>query len=160
MLPEILQRHLGLGAVWIIRWKWPPRAARATVIYRSDSNQAHLAANADGSVSLFDPGFAQMTWRGAHGGAGARPAAWAFARFGTLADVCAAPRRLVGGCGRASTRPQPGRDRRRPAADGGDGAALIRYTRRAQKLAQLQMDFVAGVSHELRTPLTTIYTAG
>ena len=39
-------------------------------------------------------------------------------------------------------------------------AALIRYTRRAQKLAQLQMDFVAGVSHELRTPLTTIYTAG
>lgn len=39
-------------------------------------------------------------------------------------------------------------------------SALVRYTRRAQKLAQLQMDFVAGVSHELRTPLTTIYTAG
>ena len=39
-------------------------------------------------------------------------------------------------------------------------AALIRYTRRAQRLAQLQMDFVAGVSHELRTPLTVIHTAG
>jgi signal transduction histidine kinase len=38
-------------------------------------------------------------------------------------------------------------------------AALIRYTRRAQKLAELQMDFVAGVSHELRTPLTVIHTA-
>ncbi len=39
-------------------------------------------------------------------------------------------------------------------------AALIRFTRRAQKMAQLQMDFVAGVSHELRTPLTVIHTAG
>jgi signal transduction histidine kinase len=38
-------------------------------------------------------------------------------------------------------------------------AALIRYTRRAQKLAQLQMEFVAGVSHELRTPLTVIHGA-
>jgi signal transduction histidine kinase len=39
------------------------------------------------------------------------------------------------------------------------GAALIRYTRRAQQLADLQMDFVTGVSHELRTPLTVIHTA-
>lgn len=38
-------------------------------------------------------------------------------------------------------------------------AALIRFTRRAQRLAQLQMDFVTGVSHELRTPLTVIHTA-
>ncbi|MDQ6663309.1 MAG: HAMP domain-containing histidine kinase [Acidobacteriota bacterium] len=39
-------------------------------------------------------------------------------------------------------------------------AALIRFTRRAQKLAELQMEFVAGVSHELRTPLTVMRTAG
>jgi signal transduction histidine kinase len=38
-------------------------------------------------------------------------------------------------------------------------AALVRFTRRAQRLAELQMDFVAGVSHELRTPLTVIHTA-
>ena len=38
-------------------------------------------------------------------------------------------------------------------------AALVRYTRRAQRLAELQMEFVAGVSHELRTPLTVIHTA-
>lgn len=37
--------------------------------------------------------------------------------------------------------------------------ALVRYSRRAHQLAELQMNFVAGVSHELRTPLTVIRTA-
>jgi signal transduction histidine kinase len=36
---------------------------------------------------------------------------------------------------------------------------LVRFSRRAQNLAELQMNFVAGVSHELRTPLTVIRTA-
>ena len=36
---------------------------------------------------------------------------------------------------------------------------LIRFTRKAQQLAELQMNFVAGVSHELRTPLAVIGTA-
>jgi signal transduction histidine kinase len=38
-------------------------------------------------------------------------------------------------------------------------AALVRFSRQAQRLAELQMHFVAGVSHELRTPLTVIRTA-
>jgi signal transduction histidine kinase len=38
-------------------------------------------------------------------------------------------------------------------------AALVRFSRQAQRLAELQMNFVAGVSHELRTPLTVIRTA-
>jgi signal transduction histidine kinase len=37
--------------------------------------------------------------------------------------------------------------------------ALVRFSRRAQQLAEVQMNFVAGVSHELRTPLTVIRTA-
>jgi signal transduction histidine kinase len=37
--------------------------------------------------------------------------------------------------------------------------ALVRFTRQTHRLAQLQIDFVAGVSHELRTPLTVIRTA-
>ena len=41
----------------------------------------------------------------------------------------------------------------------GSVAMLIRYSRQAQRLAELQMNFVAGVSHELRTPLTVIRTA-
>ena len=38
-------------------------------------------------------------------------------------------------------------------------AMLVRFSRQAQHLAELQMSFVAGVSHELRTPLTVIRTA-
>jgi signal transduction histidine kinase len=38
-------------------------------------------------------------------------------------------------------------------------AVLVRLSRRAHRLAELQMNFVAGVSHELRTPLTVIRTA-
>jgi signal transduction histidine kinase len=38
-------------------------------------------------------------------------------------------------------------------------AMLVRFSRQAQQLANLQINFVAGVSHELRTPLTVIRTA-
>ena len=38
-------------------------------------------------------------------------------------------------------------------------ALLLVTTRRAQRLARLQMEFVAGVSHELRTPLSVICSA-
>jgi len=39
------------------------------------------------------------------------------------------------------------------------GAALAEFSQRAQRLAKVEMEFVAGVSHELRTPLTVIRTA-
>jgi len=39
-------------------------------------------------------------------------------------------------------------------------ALIVVSARRAQRFAQLQMDFVAGISHELRTPLTVICSAG
>lgn len=38
--------------------------------------------------------------------------------------------------------------------------ALIAALRRADELARMQLDFVAGVSHELRTPLAVIRSAG
>ncbi|HEY4359619.1 MAG TPA: HAMP domain-containing sensor histidine kinase [Bryobacteraceae bacterium] len=38
-------------------------------------------------------------------------------------------------------------------------AMLLRASRETQRVAELQMNFVAGVSHELRTPLTVIRTA-
>lgn len=39
-------------------------------------------------------------------------------------------------------------------------ALLVSSARRAERLAQAQMDFVAGVSHELRTPISVIDAAG
>ena len=39
-------------------------------------------------------------------------------------------------------------------------AMIILSAQRAQRLARLQVDFVAGVSHELRTPLAVICSAG
>jgi signal transduction histidine kinase len=138
------------------------KAIPPVVIYRSDSTQAqqHLTANADASVSLFDPGLMRMVWRGARGGGpgpgrggpGPDSGRWQMYvrhRAGSLEAVVS-------------------QARIRSLAVTGfvlllmvmTVAALFRYTRRAQKLAELQMDFIAGVSHELRTPLTTIYTAG
>jgi signal transduction histidine kinase len=43
---------------------------------------------------------------------------------------------------------------------GGAIAMIVVSTRRAQRLASQQMEFVAGVSHELRTPLAVIRAAG
>ena len=42
----------------------------------------------------------------------------------------------------------------------GSMALIMVLARRAQRLAGLQMEFVAGVSHELRTPLAVICSAG
>lgn len=42
----------------------------------------------------------------------------------------------------------------------GSMVMIIISTHRAQRLAEQQMEFVAGVSHELRTPLTVICSAG
>jgi signal transduction histidine kinase len=39
-------------------------------------------------------------------------------------------------------------------------ALIVVAARRAQRLARLQLDFVAGISHELRTPLSIICAAG
>jgi len=40
------------------------------------------------------------------------------------------------------------------------GCALLRYTLRLRRLADMQLRFVAGVSHEMRTPLAVIRGAG
>jgi signal transduction histidine kinase len=38
-------------------------------------------------------------------------------------------------------------------------AAFVRFNRNAQRLAELQIEFISGVSHELRTPLAVIASA-
>jgi len=164
VLPELLQRDLADYEVEVLTRTHPP-----SVIYQSDPEDPKpISRSADASVGIFVP---QNEGR-AGGPPGVRDRG--------------AGRAMIAGPGPGSPGPGPGRWEmfvrhragsletvvarlrfRNLAVTAGvlllmfaSVAALIRYTRRAQKLAQLQMDFVAGISHELRTPLTVIHTAG
>jgi len=133
------------------------KAAPKTVIYQSAPRQSSIIASADASAGLFEP---QQFLRSSSGGgrgpgsgragppdagrwqiflrhrAGSLEAVVAQARWRNLAIAAGVLLLIVA-----------------------TAAALIRFTRRTERLAELQMDFVAGVSHELRTPLTIIHTA-
>ncbi len=183
VLPEILERHLGADyQAELIARAEPPQ-----VVYRSDPGAAPvLPRNADASVSLFDPQMAPFRrgppepWRRG-GPPNGGPAGRSGGRSGVPDELRTG---LPSGPGNG---PLPDSGRwvlfvrhragsleavvaqarwRSMAVTAGvllllaaTLAALVRYTRRAQTLAALQMEFVAGVSHELRTPLTVIHTA-
>ncbi len=161
MLPELIQRHLGSDyQVEVVT-----RASQPSVIYQSDPDASQrIAGAADASVGLFEVQFDQILrpegppsgggrglGRGRGRGPGSDSGRWQMFvrhRSGSLEAVVAQARW------------------RNLAVTAGvlllmvaSVAALVRFTRRAQKLAELQMDFVAGVSHELRTPLAVIHTA-
>jgi signal transduction histidine kinase len=157
MLPELTERHLGSDyQVEVVT-----RTSQPSVIYQSDPDAPQpTAATADASVGLFEVQFDQIFRpEGPPGGGGRGPGRgprndsgrWELLvrhRSGSLEAVVAQARW------------------RNLAVTAGvlllmvaSIAALVRFTRRAQKLAELQMDFVAGVSHELRTPLAVIHTA-
>ena len=161
LLPELVQRHLESSGTLDYQVEVLTREHPPSVIYQSDAG-AQVAANADASVGLFDTPYDQIFRRdsGGPGGRGrgrgrggpvgesGRWQMFARHRAGSLEAVVAQARW------------------RNLAVTGGvlllmmaSVAALITYTRRAQRLADLQMDFVAGISHELRTPLTVIHTA-
>ena len=164
-LAEIVQRYLGVNGNLDYQVEVVAKSSPKTVIYKSDLRQGSIAAHADAMAGLFDPGqllYGNMGGRGNRGGRGGRnergerggppdagrweiyvrhragslEAVVAQARWRNLALAAALLLLIVA-----------------------TAAALIRFTRRTQRLAELQMDFVAGVSHELRTPLTVIHTA-
>jgi signal transduction histidine kinase len=158
LLPELVQRHLESGGTLEYQVEVLTRERPPAVIYQSDAG-AQVAARADASVGLFDTPYDQIfrrepggrgrgRGRGGPNGDSGRWQMFARHRAGSLEAVVAQARS------------------RNLAVTGGvlllmmaSVAALITYTRRAQRLADLQMDFVAGISHELRTPLTVIHTA-
>jgi len=167
LLPATIRRHLSTGDSLEYQVEVASRDSDS-VVYRSDANQPDLIKNADASVGLFRLTSAPLMEGGRGGDApergtvpparGAGPhgpgpdaSRWQMYvrnRAGSLEAVVARTRRL-----------------NMLVTSGvlllmlATVAALIRFTRRAQKLAELQMEFVAGVSHELRTPLTVIHTA-
>ncbi|MBI4878020.1 MAG: HAMP domain-containing histidine kinase [Acidobacteria bacterium] len=166
VLPELLQHYLGDGKNLEYSVAVVGRQDPRSVIYASDPALVQtIVSGADASARLLDlqfgdlfprpPGMREGGRRGGPGPGPGRggpgPGRWEIFvrhRAGSLEAVVSRARW------------------RNLAVTGGvlllilaSVGALVRFTRRAQKLAELQMDFVAGVSHELRTPLTVIYTA-
>jgi signal transduction histidine kinase len=158
LLPEIIQRDLDSADYQI---EATDRDPDRSIIYQSDSNAARIDRTADAQVGILDPSMRGGGFGRGRGGRegpgvpGMRPPN--FGRWTLYA------RHRAGSLEAAVARV---RNRNLAVAVGvlvlliATAIALVSFTRRAQRLAAVQMDFVAGVSHELRTPLTVIHTAG
>lgn len=160
LFPQLLSRHLGAGGT--VDYSAIVTAADNPdfVIYRS--GPATQVRVADASVRLFDARVDAILrraglWRarpspGAEETSAGNRGRWIMfvrSRAGSLEAVVAQSRNRNLGVAAALL-----------CLIVLTSVALLRYTRWAQKLADLQMEFVAGVSHELRTPLTVMRTAG
>jgi signal transduction histidine kinase len=150
--PELVQRYVAAGGNLEYQVEIVTRATPPVVIYRA-GGEANLMGNADASVFLFENPINVVLGRGGRGGPGGAPG---FGRW----DMFVRHR-----AGSLDAVVNQARLRSMAVTSGvlllmfGTLIAWIRFTRRAQRLAELQMEFVAGVSHELRTPLAVIHTA-
>jgi signal transduction histidine kinase len=178
ILPELVQNHLGSAGNLDYQVEVISRASPNSVIWRSDPNQKQsIASTADASVGLLEPFYGQMF----------RAFSMPGMRKGPGPADSPGPGRALAGMRGPGGRGGPGfahwemfvrhrsgsletlvartRARNLMVTAGvlllmiASVLALMRFTRDSQKLASMQMDFVAGVSHELRTPLTVINTA-
>src|SRR5947209_2671648 len=186
LLHDLLQRYLGTGQTLDYQAEVVMTGSPGTVIYRS-GNFSGLGEQPDASVRLFDVQALQFrAARPAGPGpgpgrfGGPRPFATPFPtrHEGGLRGHMNRPPEMDGGDrGRwvlavrhraGSLEAAVARTRWRNLGVSGAilvlmmaaMAALVLVGRRAQRFAELQMEFVAGVSHELRTPLSVICTAG
>jgi signal transduction histidine kinase len=171
MLPEVLQRDLGTASGLDYQVEVVTNSDPAAVIYQSGLEQFQdIAATADASISLFELQSAPGSRRGGGGPPGMRgpgygPGGRGDHGPGPAPDIKRWRMYVRHRAGSLETVVAQSRLRSLAVTGGvlllmlATAAALLRYTRRAQRLADLQMDFVAGVSHELRTPLSVIHTA-
>ncbi len=158
LIPELLQQHLGSSGPMEYEAEITKRGEPALVVYSSSSEGKQIGSAADATTQMFrlrmqrggPRGFERSGARGGGRGNG-ELGRW-------LLSVRHKQGSLEAAVGRARTR--------NLALTTGILAlmlltigALVWLTQRAQQLAYLQMEFVAGVSHELRTPLTVIGTA-
>lgn len=185
MLPDLLRRYLaGGGSKMNYEAMVVDSADPSKVVYQS--NGAQIQGSPDASVSLFNVNYGEMMrprdHQSRHFPPGPPPDDF---RHGMGHRPGPPPDGASGGQPGQPPGPPPGRWRLLVRHQAGSleavvararwqnlatslgilllilatVAALVRFSRRAQQLAELQMNFVAGVSHELRTPLTVIRTA-
>jgi signal transduction histidine kinase len=154
MLPDVLGRHLASEGKLDYEAEVVSGASDA-VIYQT--NPGSRITHPDGSVALMDVNYGRIMRR--EGGSAVPPPA--------TSDNAQGRWRLLVRHQSGSLETIAARVRwRNRAISAGilllimvTVATLVRFSRQAQQLAELQMNFVAGVSHELRTPLTVIRTA-
>jgi signal transduction histidine kinase len=158
LLPDLLEQHLGAQGAAEYEFEVMTNAQPPSTVFRSGP----ALTRPDAAVNLFEIEFERLMRRGGppgmRGGEGnrGRPPGGGWGRW-----------RLAVQHREGSLDAVVERARRRNLAVTGAilllmvaaAGALLRFTRQTHRLAQLQIDFVAGVSHELRTPLTVIRTA-
>jgi signal transduction histidine kinase len=170
MLPELLRRDLGSNGALDYQVEVVARNNPDSVIFQSGPQQTSaIGESADASVSLFEPGMNFSARRGGPGGPpedGGRGTGGRSWGRGPSSDMGRWQMYVRHRAGSLEAVVEQARFRNLSVTAGvlllmlATAFALLRYTVRAQRLANMQMDFVAGVSHELRTPLTVIHTAG
>lgn len=152
LLPDLLRRHFGEQP----EYRFRVTNARGVLLYASAG--ATESASPDGQIRFLE---LQPFRRGPGGGSGPEGAARPGPRTASGAWLLQA----TNAAGSLEAAVEVNRRRNQMIAlaalllTGCAIAMLILSVRRAQKLARLQMEFVAGVSHELRTPLTVIGSA-
>jgi signal transduction histidine kinase/type II secretory pathway pseudopilin PulG len=183
LLPDLAQRYFGGPDGFVYHIAIVSGSSQGKVIYQSDPSLPPTAfAAPDARIPLLDDFRARMGRRGAGPGSDLRPpgpddSRLPFAPPGRGRGR-GGPMLLSGGDGAdwellvkhregSLEAVVSGLRRRNLAISFGvllllacSIALIVAYTQRAQRLARLQMDFVAGVSHELRTPLAVICSAG
>ena len=166
LLPELIARHLEAGGgleyqVAVITRSEPPET-----IYESSPGAARIARTADAAIPLLDLQIDNLYRRGGGrgpgGGRGGRARAVAPGGPPEMGRWVMVARHRAGSLEAVVARARM----RSLAVTAGvllllvlTLGALVHFARSSQRLADLQMNFVAGVSHELRTPLTVIHTA-
>lgn len=168
IIPELLRRDLGSNGALDYQVEVVARDNPDSVIFQSDPLRPSIAGSADASVGLFEPRMNLSARRGEFGpsddagrGRGLRGEG-----RGPLPDTGRWEIYARHRAGSLDAVVEQARFRNMSLTGGvlllmiATAFAFLRYTVRAQRLANMQMDFVAGVSHELRTPLTVIHTAG
>ncbi|WP_407674043.1 sensor histidine kinase [Paludibaculum fermentans] len=177
LLPELLSRHLFGSATPEYQVEVTLRDHPEQLIFSSTGDKtARIGAKADASTNLMDVQFEQVMRRAAMNRARESGVAWPGGRIGG-GSGSGGPRESPPEWGRwvMSVRHRSGsleavvnqvRWRNLAVTSGvlllmvAAITMLVRYTQRAQRLANMQMEFITGVSHELKTPLTVIRTAG
>ncbi len=149
VLPRLVTEYLNPGgeAVYDVSVSWTGRNGPVIFSTRSDKSSVVDGADATGGIFAGEVGAAPGRGRGRFRDE-AHQSRWIIAvrhRAGSLEIAVA----------RARTR--------NLAASlllvgllGGTAWALVQYTARSRRLAEMQFRFAAGVSHDLRTPLTAI----